>query len=68
MDDHSYIHIKDDCFHNLAPEEIVEILENAASLYKDKISNVPPVRPIEGQYFCLTVVQINVHGRSGRSK
>ena len=50
MDDHSSVPIKDDGFHNLAPEEIVEIFENAASLYKDKISNVPPVHPI-GQTF-----------------
>ena len=51
MDDHSSVPIKDDGFHNLAPEEIVEIFENATSLYKDKISNVPPVHPIEGQIF-----------------
>ena len=51
MDDHSSVPIKDNGFHNLAPEEIVEIFENATSLYKDKISNVPPVHPIEGQIF-----------------
>ena len=51
MDDSVAVPIKDDCFNNLAPEEIVEIFENAVGLYKDKFSNVPPVLPVEGQMF-----------------
>ena len=50
------IPIKDDLFNNLAPEEIVEIYENAA-LYKDKISNVPSVLPIGGQMFIFNLGQ-----------
>ena len=50
------IPIKDDLFNNLAPEEIVEIYENAA-LYKDKINNVPPVLPIGSQMFIFNLGQ-----------
>ena len=42
--------IKDDLFNNLDPEGIVNFFENVA-LYTDKISNVPPVLPVEGQIF-----------------
>lgn len=45
------IPIKDDLFNNLDPEEIVNFFENAALYTDDKISNVPPVLPIEGQIF-----------------
>ena len=56
------IPIKDDWFNNLAPKEIVEIYENAA-LYKDKISNVPPVLPIGGQMFIFNLGQDSSLGK-----
>ena len=44
-------------FNNLDPEEIVEFFENAALYTDNKISNVPPVLPIEGQ-----INQIKISG------
>ena len=45
------IPIKDDLFNKLDPEEIVNFFENAGLYADEKISNVPPVLPIEGQIF-----------------
>ena len=46
------IPVKDDLFDNLDPEKVVEFFESN-KFTEDKISNVPPVLPIEGQIFLI---------------